>query len=76
MSDIDVEMKTWTRADFIWFLENTLIPDLKESGLHSTAEDFETAVYFMTGEDAYFPDTDARYIEYPHVRVFPRRTDI
>lgn len=62
--DLNVEMKTWTRSDFIWFLENTLIPDLKESGRHSTAEDFETAVYFMTAEDA------------PHVRVFPRRTDV
>ena len=75
MSDIDVEMKTGTRADFIWFLENTLIPDLKERGRHSTAEDFETAVYFMTGKDAYFPDTDARYIEYPYVRVFARNKE-
>ena len=41
------EIYTWTREEFIRFLENTLIPDLKESGRHSTAEDFETAVFFM-----------------------------
>jgi len=35
------------RADFIDYLENTLIPDLKESGRVMTAEDFETAVAFM-----------------------------
>ena len=69
MSDIDVEMKTWTRADFIWFLENTLIPDLKESGRHSTAEDFETAVYFMTGQ------FDDGVLCYPHVRVFARNQE-
>jgi len=34
---------------FIGFLENTLIPDLKESGMEFTAEDFETAVYYMKG---------------------------
>jgi hypothetical protein len=41
------EVYTWHREDFIEFLEETLIPDLKESGRHATAEDFETAVFFM-----------------------------
>jgi len=63
------ETKTWTRADFIWFLENTLIPDLKESGRHSTAEDFETAVYFMTGQ------FDDGVLCYPVERTFTRRLD-
>ena len=39
--------RTWERKDFIKFLKETLIPDLKRSGNHSTAEDFETAVFFM-----------------------------
>jgi hypothetical protein len=37
----------WDKADFIYYLENRLIPDLKESGRDATAEDFETAVAFM-----------------------------
>ena len=37
------------KADFVEYLEVTLIPDLKESGLEATAEDFETAVYYMKG---------------------------
>lgn len=41
------EVYTWHREDFIEFLEETLIPDLKESGRYATAEDFETAVFFM-----------------------------
>ena len=41
------KMKTWEREDFIKFLKETLIPDLKLSGKYSTAEDFETAVFFM-----------------------------
>tara|TARA_Y100000004_G_scaffold191914_1_gene251548 strand:- start:1266 stop:1577 length:312 start_codon:yes stop_codon:yes gene_type:complete len=43
-----LEMKVWGRWEFITFLEETLIPDLKRSGNHSTAEDFETAVFFMS----------------------------
>jgi len=37
------------KQDFISFLKHTLIPDLKESGMDATAEDFETAVYFIEG---------------------------
>ena len=40
-----------TKEQFICFLEETLIPDLKESGMDFTAEDFETAVYFMRLEE-------------------------
>lgn len=39
--------QTWERKDFIKFLKETLIPDLKDSGKYATAEDFETAVFFM-----------------------------
>ena len=38
-----------SKQDFISFLKHTLIPDLKESGMDATAEDFETAVYYMEG---------------------------
>ena len=37
-----------TKEDFINFLENTLIPDLKRSGNDATAEDFEEAIYWIT----------------------------
>ena len=37
----------YTRAEFIHYLKDTLIPDLKEAGSVCTAQDFETAVEFM-----------------------------
>ena len=43
--------KVWTRGAFSHYLRTTLIPDLKESGSIFTAEDFETAVYFMMNPD-------------------------
>ena len=39
------------KAEFIDFLESTLIPDLEASGMDATAEDFKTAVYFMRGKE-------------------------
>ena len=39
----------FTEEDFIEYLEENLIPDLKDSELFATAEDFETAVHFMKG---------------------------
>jgi len=38
------------RYEFIDFLNDTLIPDLKETGLTATAEDFEEAVKYMKAE--------------------------
>ena len=38
-----------SKQEFIEYLTYTLIPDFKESGLEATAEDFETAVYYMEG---------------------------
>jgi len=35
------------KADFVEYLVENLIPDLKESGMEATAEDFESAVFFM-----------------------------
>ena len=40
-------MQRWKRLDFIEYLKKTLIPDLIDSGRSATAEDFETAVFFM-----------------------------
>ena len=37
----------FTKRDFIDYLRNTLIPDLRESGRDATADDFETAIKFM-----------------------------
>lgn len=36
-----------TSGDFVSYLTNTLIPDLKTSGLFATAEDFERAVRWI-----------------------------
>jgi hypothetical protein len=36
-----------TREDFIDYLRDTLIPDLKDSHHDQTAKDFETAIKFM-----------------------------
>lgn len=37
----------YTRERFVEYLQETLIPDLKDSGSDATAEDFETAVHFI-----------------------------
>jgi hypothetical protein len=34
-------------AEFEQFLMHTLVPDLRESGMNTTADDFETALYYM-----------------------------
>lgn len=38
-----------TKAEFIAYLQETLIPDLKDSGHFATAADFEACILFMTG---------------------------
>lgn len=43
--------KRQTKAEFIAFLRDRLIPDLRESGRDSTADDFETAIGFMLEAD-------------------------
>lgn len=35
------------RGEFVAYLRDTLIPDLRESGRHATAEDFLAAVAFI-----------------------------
>ncbi len=40
-----------SKAEFIAYLQETLIPDLRESGRDATAADFEAAVLFMTGSN-------------------------
>lgn len=45
-------MTEWTsKQEFIEYLVDTLIPDLRESGRDCTADDFETAVRFMGGDE-------------------------
>ena len=39
------------KLEFIDYLENTLIPSLKESGNTATAEDFETALHYLSRGD-------------------------
>jgi hypothetical protein len=39
-----------SKAEFISYLKETLIPDLKEDGYDFTAQDLETCIYFMEGE--------------------------
>jgi hypothetical protein len=40
------------KLSFILYLENSLIPDLKESGRMATANDLEACVMFMTGAES------------------------
>lgn len=42
-----ITVKGWHKADFINFLRNTLIPDLRESGSDSMADDLEVAMWFI-----------------------------
>lgn len=36
-----------TAQDYINYLRNTLIPDLRDSGFDATADDFEEAIYWI-----------------------------
>lgn len=47
-----------TKADFIAYLQETLIPDLEDSGNYATAADFKAAVLFMTGTNTVKIDGD------------------
>ena len=40
------------KLSFILYLENSLIPDLKESGRMATAHDLEACVMFMSGAES------------------------
>ena len=46
---IPLQVNGYTKESFLAFLNDTLIPDLIESGMESTAEDFQTAVLFIEG---------------------------
>lgn len=35
------------KEDFIFYLENMVIPDLKQAGMCGTVEDFKEAIYWM-----------------------------
>lgn len=53
--------------DFVHYLNHTLIPDLKQSGLTATAEDFEEAV-----EHIKHPHEGSIVLSYDHLeQVFP-----
>lgn len=39
--------------EFLYYLENTLIPGLRQSGLDATADDFETCIGYMSGKPVY-----------------------
>ena len=41
------EIDTTERERFLDYLQNTLIPDLRESGSDATADDFETCIRYM-----------------------------
>jgi hypothetical protein len=47
MSKKPKKIKGKTLQDYIDWLEETLIPDLKDSGMVCTAEDFETCIEWM-----------------------------
>lgn len=38
-----------TREEFIEYVKDTLIPDLKEAGMHTTAQDWRAALLFLDG---------------------------
>lgn len=47
MTQMQHNEKLWEKEDFINYLKQTLIPDLEESGMPATAEDFRTCIHFM-----------------------------
>ena len=59
------------KAEYIAYLEETLIPDLKESGKEFTAEDFETMVKFLRGAEVADEWSKERYIEFLEETLIP-----
>lgn len=49
----------YLRDEFVAYLEDTLIPDLKEAGQEKTAIDFEIAIEFINNPDIGAVDTEA-----------------
>lgn len=54
---------SYIKAEFIAYLKETLIPDLRQSGHDATAADFCAAVLFMEGaQEVEVKDDDAEII--------------
>ncbi len=51
MKQLTTDIGEWTREEFISYLRETLIPDLKESGSEGHVHDYELAIRFMEDED-------------------------
>src|SRR6478752_2079665 len=51
MKQLQTDMGSWTRSEFINYLEMTLIPDLIESGSEGHTHDYQLAVRFLRDED-------------------------
>ena len=47
----NIRHNDWTKKDFIDFLQSTLIPDLRDSGLDAKADNFDTAIFFMRNNE-------------------------
>lgn len=43
-------MHSYTRPQFLAYLQGQLIPDFREADFHSTADDFETAAAFIAAD--------------------------
>ena len=43
-------MHSYTRPEFLAYLQGQLIPDFREADMHSTADDFETAARFIAND--------------------------
>jgi hypothetical protein len=47
-----------TKQEFINYLNDTLIPDLKQNGHEATAEDFEEAIFWLKSKEAEIKDQE------------------
>lgn len=64
-----------TKADFVAYLQETLIPDLRESGKDATADDFETLILFINGARGMTPWVGStRIADYRDFRGFLKGT--
>jgi len=60
-----------TKEDFIAYLEQTLVPDLKEEGKEATADDFESLISFMEGLDVVEGLPKAEFLDYLKTQLIP-----
>jgi hypothetical protein len=69
--DLQIAITASAKEDFVSYLKEQLIPDLKESGSKETAKDFETLVAFIKGASFFGGFKKDDFVEYLEGTLIP-----